>query len=187
MVEWEGLFTPKPYGREAWLGPHLCPSVVLAKRLEKRKKRLGPPAATRHPAEEKDVVTSTRFLVTLRHLRRLGDAPTCKTHQENSERAKEREERGRRRRGKKGLTGRGVCSREWRGKGSSRALKKGRELRGRTPGTPLAKRGRPLWRHGRKWRLKRAGSGSTATQSLNADSRRRLINRAPPEAGVLSH
>ena len=99
-VEREGLSAPKPNRREARLDPHLCLSIVLAKRPEKRKKRLGLPTAPRHPVEEKDVATSTRFLVTLRHLRRLGDAPTYKTHQGNGERAKKRKERGRRRRGK---------------------------------------------------------------------------------------
>ena len=170
-----GVSTPKPDRREVWLGPHLCPSVVLAKRPEKGKKRLGPPAAPRHPMEEKDVATSTRFLVTLRHLRRLGDAPTYKTHQESGERTKKREERGRRRRGNGAHRQRGGCSREWGGRGASRGFKKVGELRGRTPGTPLAKRGRPLWPHGRKWRLKRANSGGTATQSLNADLGRCFI------------
>ena len=100
MEKQGGVSPPKPDRREVWLGPHLCPSVVLAKRSEKRKKRLGPPVAPRHLVEEKDVATSTRLLVTLRHLQRLGDAPTYKTHQGNGERAKKREERGRRQRGK---------------------------------------------------------------------------------------
>ena len=95
-----GVSAPKPDRREARLGPHLCPSVVLAKRPEKRKKRLGPPVAPRHPAEEKGAASSTRLLVTRRRHRKLGDAPTYKTHQESGERTKKREERGRRRRGK---------------------------------------------------------------------------------------
>ena len=91
---------PKPDRREVWLGPHLCPSEVLAKWPEKGKKKLGPPAAPRHPVEEKDVATSTRLLVTLRHNRKLGDAPTYKTHQGSGERTKKREERGQKTEGK---------------------------------------------------------------------------------------
>ena len=96
MGKREGVSTPKPYGREVWLGPHLCPSEDLTKRPEKRKEKLGPPAAPRHPAEEKGAASSTRLLVTLRHHRKLGDAPTYKIHQGNGEKAKRRGERGRR-------------------------------------------------------------------------------------------
>ena len=30
--KWEGVSTPKTYGREVWLSPHLCPSEDLTKR-----------------------------------------------------------------------------------------------------------------------------------------------------------
>ena len=63
---WNGRGSPppKPYGREARLGPHLCPSEDLAKRPEKRKEKLGLPAAPRHPVEEEGAASSTRVLVT---------------------------------------------------------------------------------------------------------------------------
>ena len=48
MVKREGVSAPKPCGREVRLGPHLCPSEDLAKRLEKRKKKLELPATPRH-------------------------------------------------------------------------------------------------------------------------------------------
>ena len=54
-------------------------------------------------------------------------------------------------------------------------------------GGPLAKGADRCGDTGQKWQLKGASSGGTVTQSLNADSRWRLINRAPLEAGVLSH
>ena len=135
-VKREGVSAPKPCGREVRLGPHHCPSEVLVKRPEKGKKRLGPPTAPRHPTEEKDVATSTRLLVTLRHHRRLGDAPTYKTHQGNSERVEKREEWGRR---GKGAHQQGVRSREWRGKGSSRSFKKKADASWAHAGGPLEK------------------------------------------------
>ena len=138
--KWEGVSTPKPYGGEVWLGPHLCPSEDLAKRLEKRKKKLGPPSAPRHPAEEEGAASSTRLLVTLRHHRKLGDAPTYKTHQGNGETTKKREERGRRMERERTHWQWGCSHGNGEGRGSSRGFKKGREPRGRTPGPPSRKR-----------------------------------------------
>ena len=99
------------------------------------------------PGRRKGRTTSTRLLITLRHHRRLGDAPTYKTHQGSGERAKKREERGRRRRGKELTDSGGVFSREWRGKGSSRGLKECECLMDARWGPPR-ERGRPLWPHG---------------------------------------
>ena len=114
--KWEGVSAPKPYGREVWLGPHLCPSENHVKRPEKRKKKPGPPAAPRHQQEEEGAAASTRLLVMLQHHRKLGDGPTYKTHRGNGERTLGRGERGWRTEGK-GLTGDGGVLTVIEGKG----------------------------------------------------------------------
>ena len=57
------------------------------------------PRETAGEGEEEGAAASTQLLVMLRHNRKLGDAPTYKTHQGNGERTKRQGERGQRTRG----------------------------------------------------------------------------------------
>ena len=91
-----GGLRPKTLRKGGVARPSPLPKRKSHERSEKRRKKPDPLAAPRHPAEEEGTTTSTRLLVMLRHHRKLGDAPTYKTHQGNGERVKRREKWGRR-------------------------------------------------------------------------------------------